>query len=194
MNSCKECLKRVDNFRGQWMRLWQIGQPRFDSYIGRVPWVLAPEYRHPETLGRHADLATDLSLQEITQNSGGLHRLGVTDTKIASSFAAITVGLALGTIAREESSSRATRNASWAMLHGVWDEFETWEEEPELIKAFASLAGESTDTFRRELPRRIGTIVGAYRLTGCMVQIPTTAKATIEDIAEGATDSPKPPT
>jgi hypothetical protein len=169
-----------------WDRLPKIGGPEFDSYIGRVPWVLSPEYLHPETLGRHADIAHELSLREITQHTAPLANLGVSPAKVRSGYAAVTVGLALGTMAREERSSIPSFRPAWAMVHGVWDEFETWEEEPGLVDAFASLAGESPDVFRRELLRRLQTIVGAYNSSGFFIHIPSGAIQSIERMAQAA--------
>lgn len=169
-----------------WARLATIGSPEFDSYIGRMPWVLTPEYRHPETLGRHADVAHELSLRELAQHTAPLANRGVSPAKVRTAYAAVTVGLALGTMAREERSSSPSFRPAWALLHDVWDEIETWEEEPGLLDAFASLAGEPTEVFRRELLRRLASIVGAYNSSGFFIHIPSGAKQSIERLAEVA--------
>jgi hypothetical protein len=72
------------------------------------------------------------------------------------------------------------------MVHGAWDEFETWEEEAGLVDAFASLAGEPPDVFRRELLRRLKSIVGAYNSSGFFIHIPTGAIQSIERMAQAA--------
>lgn len=170
----------------QWGRMARIGQPYFESYAGRVPWVLAPEFRHPETLGQHADVAIQLSLNEIIEHSEYLHQTGVRESKVRSAYAAITVGLALGTMARQENSSAPTRFAAWAMLQGLWDEFENWEEEPTLVDAFATLGGEWPPKFRKALPDRVTAIVAAYNSVGYFTSIPETAWASINRIAQQA--------
>lgn len=167
----------------QWGRLTRLGSPMFDSYIGRVPWVLAPEYRHPETLGHDASVAHQLSLHEIVTNAKGLLADGVLESRIPSAYAGVTLGLALGTIAREAAASPGGARPAWAMLSGVWDELELWEEEPQLIDAFASLAGESSIVFRQALPDRVSTIVQAYTSMGYLIGVSSRAQAIIERIA-----------
>ena len=105
-----------------------------------------------------------------------------------TAYAAVTVGLALGTMAREEASSLAARHASWAMLQGVWPEIEVWEEEPELLNAFAALAGESSSSFRSAIPERIKQIVAAFRSMGYWPEVPERVWASINRL----TDRPAP--
>jgi hypothetical protein len=171
----------------RWTSITTVGQPAFDSSIGRLPWVLAPEYRHPEVLGNKADLAHELSLRQIEGHSTFLHEQGLTTANIASSYAAVSLGLALGTAAREEASSGHKGRVAWAFLRGVWDELERWEDEPDLVNAFAALAGEKPSEFRTELQPRVAAIIGAYRSTGYFVDIPTQAEASMRRIAQQAT-------
>ncbi len=171
----------------RWTRISRIGQPAFDSVIGRVPWVLAPEYRHPETLGNKADLAHELSLREIEGHSSLLLQQGVTGANIASAYAAMSLGLALGTVAREDASSGHKGQVAWAFLRGVWSELEHWEDEPDLVNAFAALGGERPEEFRAALQPRLAAIVGAYHSTGYFVDIPTQAEKSIERIARQTT-------
>ncbi len=170
----------------RWSRLVQIGEPLFESYNGRVPWVLSPEYRHPETLGRDANVANELALQEILRDTPALRRVGLTESRISPVYAAMTVGLALASMARDEASSSAGRFAAWAMLQGVWAELGTWEEEPELVGAFAALAGESDVNFRKSLPDRLSRIVAAFRSAGYWPNVPDAVWASVKRMAEDA--------
>jgi hypothetical protein len=157
----------------QWHRLVLVGQPPYDSSAGRMPWVLTPEYRHPETLGHDALLAAQLSLQELDSVSGYLRDQGVSETRIRTAYSAVSIGLGLSAMARQVVRSRFQGQAPWIAFDiSFWDEVEEWEAEAGILAAFAELGGEGVDAFRSALPGRVEAMLSAQQASGRHLYIP----------------------
>jgi hypothetical protein len=170
----------------RWERIWDIGRPAFDSYEGRGPWVLAAEYRHPETLAHKASLANQLSFEQTRLFSGTILESGITDAEIMSGYSALSVGLALGSIAREEARRPGARRVEWAyVVPGLGDELQRWEEEPSVVDVWAQLAAEESNDFRVRLPERLANIVRTVQASGWHVSISQAAWDAVQRIAVG---------
>lgn len=168
----------------RWERIWLIGRPAFDSYEGRLPWVLAPEYRHPETVGRDATLANDLSLQTMKFEMRTLFDPGLTEGDVTGAYSAVSVALALGAIAREDATTRGGKHVAWAaILPGLGEQLEVWEEESRLVEVLALIAGEEASDFRARLPERLTNIVDAVNSSGWSGWISQAGWAAVQRIA-----------
>lgn len=136
-----------------WQRLLAVARHPFDSYIGRVPWVLAPEYRHPETLGQDARVAGELEIEEVTNHAKRLKDAGVSDSNLRGACGALNLAFAVCALARQEASGDL--NAQWVTpSRELAAEVANWDEQVGLIEAMAALAGEELQVFSVKLPDR----------------------------------------
>ena len=169
---------------GAWDRFAVIGDPAFVSRNGRMPWVLSNEYRHPGTLGDHADTACELVLSRITpalsEPAGG----GFTAEDVERALAAVNVGFVLGYMARMAENGAAGIPYTWGLTRSpFWRELSNWEEDELILDTFAAWGGEPKDVFRRLLHERVLLLLGTLRRAGYVGYIPDEAGATLARIS-----------
>ncbi|MGH3226277.1 MAG: hypothetical protein ACRDPY_47650, partial [Streptosporangiaceae bacterium] len=146
-----------------WQRLLAIARHPFDSYIGRVPWVLAPEYRYPETLGRDARIAGDLAVTEVVGHAQRLRDTGVSDGTLRGACGALNLAFAVCAIARLEAVGDLGDPQWVTPSQELSAEIASWDEQHGLIEALAALAGEEFELFSAQLPRRVSLIEQALQ-------------------------------
>lgn len=168
----------------RWERIAALGRPSFSSYIGRVPWVTAPEYRHLQTVGGNADVAGPLSLIEALSNLNSLGVEGASESNVRAALSALSLGIGLATMAREESNNVAVHPPWIAISAELWRELETWEEVPATLRPFAALAGEYADVFASRLPDRLSLIIAAFQSTGYYLGVMNDAVAAAARLGE----------
>lgn len=150
----------------RWARIEAVGGPLFDSHIGRVPWVVAPEYRHVESLGQNARIAEALSAAETLKHLEWFRGSGIDETNLRAALSALNLGLGLSFMAREERNGMNVDPAWVTPTDGLSAEIEAWEEEPGVVEAFALLGGEFPENFASQFPHRLRAILMAVRGTG----------------------------
>jgi hypothetical protein len=92
-----------------WQRLLAVARHTLDSYAGRVPSVLAPEYRHPETLGRDARVAGELTVIEVVDHAQRLKDTGVSDSGLRGACGALNLAFVVCAMARADAMGRGPR-------------------------------------------------------------------------------------
>jgi hypothetical protein len=163
----------------RWDRIATLGRHMFASYVGRVPWVTAPEFRHLQAVGGNADVAGPLSLTEAVRNFHRFEPSGAGEANIRAALSAVSLGLGMATMAREEANNVAV-HAPWITLsRELWRELEAWEEMPEMRAPFALLAGEYDDVFASRIFERLTAILSAFQSSGYFL-------GTVDDAVDAA--------
>lgn len=148
----------------RWGRIPIIARPAFDSYVGRVPWVVAPEYRSLETLGRHSTRVDELILSELVKDHHLIPESGATEGDVRAYYFTLTLALAICYLAFQERRQATNLNPPWVFLNGgVAGQMIAWEEEPAILHAFALLAGEDSEVFSSQLADRFTAVASAYQ-------------------------------
>jgi hypothetical protein len=115
---------------------------------------------------------------------GRLLESGTTGAEIMSGYSAVSVGLALGSMAREEARRPGGQPVEWAyVVPGLADELERWEEAPSVVDVLARLAGEEANDFRVRLPERLANIVRTVQSSGWHVSISRAGWDAVQRIA-----------
>jgi hypothetical protein len=172
----------------RWYRIPVVGRPAFDSYVGRVPWVVAPEYRHLETLGRHSAVADTVVLDEVVKDSR-LVEHGLSDKVVRSAHRAVALGLGLCYLAHQEHHHAVNVSPPWVHFDaGVGLQMILWEEEPAVLRAFAGLAFEDSQLFASQLPSRFGQLLSAFQAVGLHVS-PHPGWAAVDRIGQEAQEA-----
>lgn len=162
-----------------WEGMRMVGDPMVDTYLGRLPWVLSPNYRHAETLGGNSQLAGELSIHMISEFQD-LSTLHIKPEDAARCYASISVGLAAAAMARQKEGAPRAVHAWGISRRDFWAEITNWEEEPAIPAVFASWAGEPTPVFKSRLQDRLSLITKAEYSTGRFFEVPQDAEAAVE--------------
>ncbi|HZS13927.1 MAG TPA: hypothetical protein VFC09_04955 [Candidatus Dormibacteraeota bacterium] len=167
-----------------WERMEIVGMPMFDSYVGRVPWIVSPEYRHLETLGGHGETTIALSLHLMQPYwTDHLKGLGVPHAQMLRALASITVGEALALIARDDKPYRPPY--AWGLGRPeFWQELCEWDEEPGIITTFARWSGEPDNSFRGALRERLTALINAEQSAGRLLLVTAESWKLIDRIAQ----------
>ncbi|MGH7721295.1 MAG: TIR domain-containing protein [Candidatus Dormibacteria bacterium] len=167
-----------------WDRLRAVGDPMFTSYVGRIPWVLAPEYRHLETLGHDARTSAEFSLQMLLSASARFTELKIVERHVKGAYAAICVGTALAAWAREGFQAHRAQYGWGIETPEFWSEMTNWEEEPGILDTFARWAGsDPPENFRATLGAHLEDLIAIEQKSGRFLVIPEAAWATVGRIS-----------
>jgi hypothetical protein len=155
----------------RWSRIPLLGRPAFASYMGRIPWVVSPEYRHLDSFGNSAAVSTESSVAYAQEHNESLRSAGAAEDEVRAGLYAVGFGSALATMAWDERIG-GVGNPAFAVLGDlVWRQLEVWEEEYAILEAFALLAGEEPDLFASKVPERTMVIIRAVQSSGIWLGI-----------------------
>jgi hypothetical protein len=132
-----------------------VARPRFNSYRGSRPWVLATEFHHVESLGNDASVVGAVLLEHIKSEDVG--EMGITPEDLEN--AAIAANVLLGVLGcATEDAGRA--NYCWGVTYYA-DRIEPTIRElatdGSARTEIASIVGEDADTFAERFVERYVT-------------------------------------
>lgn len=138
-----------------------ICRPRAKSHRGLIPWLLAPEIHHPESLARDATVFADVLLEHLRSESTG--ELAVSAEELANAALAADVIVGVLAVASDDRGVYCWAVSRYA--DRIEPAMRDLASDREALAGCGQLVGESASAFASAFPTRYGKCVAVVERT-----------------------------